>query len=147
MVLALAQATGLFPPEGLASLQRMLEDHFSAESGDDAAFWVTEQDSTAGVVGIAYCEPERMTDRTWNIQFIAIHPTLQRKGRGAGLLSYVLSELERRQARVVLVDTSGKPSFDYVRLFYRSAGFSEEARVRDFYQAGDDKVTFWRRLT
>ncbi len=146
-VIQLAEATGLFPPEGLASLRGMLDEHFASPERGDGSFWVTDHDTADGVAGIAYCEPERMTDRTWNIQFIAIQPGCQRKGRGAALLAHVLDTLRQRQARIVLVDTSGQPSFDYVRSFYRSAGFTEEARIREFYQAGDDKVTFWKSLT
>lgn len=146
MVIALAEATGLFPPEGLALLRGMLDEHLASPRRDDEAFWVTDHDAADGVVGVAYCEPERMTDRTWNIQFIAVHPARQRRGRGAALLAHVLDTLRQRQARVVLVDTSAQPSFDYVRSFYRGAGFSEEARIRDFYQAGEDKVTFWQSL-
>lgn len=144
-VIALAEATGLFPPEGLASLRAMLDAHFASHAHGNGAFWVSACDGEE-VVGVAYCEPERMTDRTWNIQFIAVHPSTQRTGRGSALLAHVLSLLRERAARVVLVDTSGQPSFEYVRSFYRKAGFVEEARIRDFYQAGDDKVTFWRAL-
>jgi N-acetylglutamate synthase-like GNAT family acetyltransferase len=56
------------------------------EQDDDAApFWVTDDEN--GAVGVAYCEPERMTDRTWNLQLIAIHPDRQGQGRGTQLLS------------------------------------------------------------
>ena len=143
-VIALAEATGLFPPEGLAALRAMLEQHLAGPVEADGAFWVT--DDEGGPVGVAYCEPERMTDRTWNLQFIAVHPTRQRAGRGAGLLRHVIHVLRERRGRILLVDTSGQPGFDHVRSFYRKAGFREEARVRDFYQAGDDKVTFWKAL-
>jgi ribosomal protein S18 acetylase RimI-like enzyme len=49
-------------------------------------------------------------------------------------------------ARVLLVDTLGTPDFEYVRAFYRKNGFDEEARIREFYAAGADKVVFRRAL-
>ena len=85
-LIALAEATGLFPPSALELLRQMLTDSLGGNS-DTEAFWITDDDN--GPVGVAYCEPERMTDRTWNLQLIAIHPDRQGQGRGTKLLSYV----------------------------------------------------------
>ncbi|MEO1249198.1 MAG: GNAT family N-acetyltransferase, partial [Pseudomonadota bacterium] len=30
--------------------------------------------------------------------------------------------------------------------FYRRCGYVEEARIRDFWSAGDDKIVFWKAL-
>ena len=142
-LLALADATGLFPPSALELLRQMLIDALEGDS-DTEQFWIT--DDNDGPVGVAYCEPERMTDRTWNLQLIAIHPDLQGQGRGVKLLHYVEQALRERDGRVLLVETSGLPSFDRTRSFYKKCGFEEEARIRDFYAAGDDKVVFRKVL-
>jgi hypothetical protein len=43
----------------------------SLAAGDgEAGFWLTDDDH--GPVGMAYCEPERMTVGTWNLQLIMI---------------------------------------------------------------------------
>jgi ribosomal protein S18 acetylase RimI-like enzyme len=47
---------------------------------------------------------------------------------------------------VLLVETSGLPAFARARAFYRARGFDEEARIRDFYAAGEDKIVFWKAL-
>jgi N-acetylglutamate synthase-like GNAT family acetyltransferase len=78
-LIALADATGLFPPSGLALLRQMLTDSLEGNNSTEN-FWLTDDDNEP--VGVAYCEPERMTDRTWNLQLIAIHPNHQGQGRG-----------------------------------------------------------------
>jgi len=79
VLLALAEATGLFPPDALAFLAEMLAEGLAM--GDDSEpFWLTDDDQ--GPVGVAYCEPERMTAGTWNLQMILIHPNCQGQGRG-----------------------------------------------------------------
>lgn len=143
-LVALANATGLFPPSGLELLRQMLTDSFG-EDGDTKSFWVTDDDS-GSVVGVAYCEPERMTDRTWNLQLIAIHPDRQGQGRGAALLRYVEQTLMVRGGRMLLVETSGLPEFERTRGFCMQCGYEEEAHIRDFYAAGDDKVVFRKVL-
>lgn len=87
-----------------------------------------------------------MTDRTWNLQLIAIHPNHQGQGRGAKLLGYVEQALMMHGGRMLLVETSGLPDFERTRRFYVKCGYEEEARIRDFYATGDDKVVFRKVL-
>ena len=137
---ALIDALGLFPGEMLES---MIADYFTNPQSRDC--WLTDEDT--GPVGVAYYAPERLTDGTWNLYLIAIQADQQGQGRGAALMRYVEADLQARSERLLLVETSGLPSYDYQRAFYRRCGYTEEARIRDFYQAGEDKVVFWKVLT
>ncbi|YAF94146.1 MAG: GNAT family N-acetyltransferase [Nodularia sp. CChRGM 3473] len=143
-LIAIADAIGLFQPNQLNSLSEMLVDYFGGNSDSDC-FWITDDDD--GPVGVAYCEPELMTNQTWNLQLIAIRPDRQGQGRGATLLRYVEQTLTARGGRMLLVETSGLPGFERTRAFYAKCGYEEEARIRDFYAAGDDKVMFRKVLS
>ncbi|MHC0067529.1 GNAT family N-acetyltransferase [Nostoc sp. UIC 10890] len=149
-LIALADATGLFEPNQLEELGEILSDYFGGSSDSDSLrdgkrFWITDDDN--GAIGVAYCEMERMTDGTWNLQLIAIQPDRQGQGRGATLLRYVEQTLIRRGGRILLVETSGTPDFERTRTFYRKCGYEEEARIRDFYQAGADKIVYRKALS
>jgi GNAT superfamily N-acetyltransferase len=141
-LIAIADAIG-FQPNELEELSEMLSDYFSGDSDSDH-FWITDDDNEP--IGVAYCEPERMTNRTWNLQLLAIRPDRQGQGRGATLLRYVEQTLTARSGRMLLVETSGLPEFERTRAFYAKCGYEEEARIRDFYAAGDDKVVFRKVL-
>ncbi len=143
-LIALADASGLFQPNQLEELGEMLSEYFSCSS-DSNRFWITDDDN--GAVGVACCEMERMTDETWNLQLIAIRPDRQGQGRGVTLLRYVEQILMARSGRVLLVETSGTPDFERTRAFYRKCGYEEEARIRDFYQAGADKIVYRKALS
>ncbi len=138
-LLAVAFASGLFESHQVDELAVMLNQYFATESTDHE-LWLTDDDG--GPVGVAYAAPERMTDGTWNLYLISIHPDRQRQGRGKAMLEYVEHVLTARGQRMLLVETSGTEDFDYVRTFYRNSGYSEEARIRDFYAHGVDKVVF-----
>ena len=97
-------------------------------------------------VGVAYMAPEKMTRGTWNLYWIAIAPDHQRQGRGKALLEHVQNWLIDKGQRILLVETAGVDDFDYVRKFYADNGFEAEARIRDFYDAGVDKVVFRKSL-
>jgi ribosomal protein S18 acetylase RimI-like enzyme len=77
---------------------------------------------------------------------IAVHPDLQGQGRGKVLLRYVETALRASGQRLLLIETSGLPRYDRTRAFYAKCGFEEEARIRDFWAAGDDKVVFRKAL-
>ncbi|WP_211099464.1 hypothetical protein [Skermanella aerolata] len=62
------------------------------------------------------------------------------------LLRHIERALAERGERVLLVETSSLPSFEHTRAFYSKSGYDEEARIRDFYQAGEDKVVFRKDL-
>jgi ribosomal protein S18 acetylase RimI-like enzyme len=132
-----------FQPNEIATLNKMLTDYFS-DSTDSDRFWITDDDDKDGPVGVAYCEPERMTEQTWNLQLIAIRPDFQGQGRGGKLLRYVEETLKARGGRMLLVETLA--SFERTRNFYIKCGYEEEACIRDFYAAGADKIVFRKLL-
>ncbi len=142
-LIAIAKATGLFEPSQLDEIKQMLTEYFS--NSDRQNLWFTDDDNEP--VAIAYCEPERMTYQTWNLQLIAVRPDRQRQGRGALLLRYVEQALIEKGGRILLAETSGVPGFESTREFYRKCGYKEEARIRDFYEAGDDKIVYRKVLT
>ncbi|MBW4582840.1 MAG: GNAT family N-acetyltransferase [Tildeniella nuda ZEHNDER 1965/U140] len=142
-LLALAEATGLFEADQIKDLAQMLEQHFNSEIASPG-MWLTDYNGKP--VGIAHVAPERMTHGTWNLYLIAIHPAHQKQGRGTALLRYIEQMLTERGERVLLVETSGTEDFEYVRKFYHDSGYEEEARIRDFYIDGVDKVVFRKSL-
>jgi ribosomal protein S18 acetylase RimI-like enzyme len=62
------------------------------------------------------------------------------------LLEYVEQILMARGERILLVEIAGTDDCDYVRKFYRQNGYEEEARIREFYTAGVDKIVFRKAL-
>lgn len=142
-VCALAVATGLAPPDGTAELAAVLAACLNGEQGPDHV-WLA--DDEGGLQAVAYVAPERLTDGTWNLYLIAVQPGAQNRGRGTALLRHVEELLQARGARVLIVDTSGLPEFERTRAFYRKCGYDEEARIRDYWKAGDDKIVFRKAL-
>ncbi len=136
---ALIDAVGLFPSD---MLDGMMAGYFNGDAA--SGFWLTLDDGSP--VAVAYYAPERMTQGTWNLYLIAVHPDRQGQGRGAALLRHVEQVLAARGERVLLVETSGLPSFERTRTFYHKCGYEQEARIREFYQAGEDKVIFRKAL-
>ena len=142
-ILALAVSSGLFPPDATDEVGAVLAGSLAGNNGPDH-IWLTDDDD--GPVAVAYYAPERLTEGTWNLYMLAVQPDHQRQGRGAALVRHVEQALASRGARLLLIETSGLGNFERTRAFYRAIGYDEEARIRDFYNAGDDKVVFRKAL-
>ena len=66
---------------------------------------------------------------------------------GTALMAGIETELRERNQRVLIVETSGLDAYAPARRFYRGLGYDEEARIREFYSAGEDKIVFRKDLT
>ncbi len=140
-VLSVAQESGLFAADELGDVQAMLESFLAGESGPDH-HWVTHDGDQ--VSGVAYFAPEPFTEGVWNLYMLAVAPDHQGSGLGASLVEYAESVATESGARLMLIETSGTPGFERTRAFYVRCGYVQEARIRDYYGAGDDKVVFWK---
>ena len=133
--------TELFPSEMLPD---MIEDYLAGDAPD--AVWLTAREDET-VAGFCYAVPEQMAEGAWNMLAIAVDPSRQGTGIGGALTRALETELRTRGARIVIADTSGHAGFAATRGFYAAKGYSQEARIRDFWGAGDDKVTYWKSLS
>lgn len=132
-------ATGLFPSD---LLDEMVAPYMDGKATNEIWLTLHAPDPAA----MAYCAPERMTDGTSNLLLIAVDPSRQRQGLGAALMSHIERMLADNGQRILLVETSALPEFERTRAFYRRLGYHQEARIRDFYRAGDDKIIFRKAL-
>lgn len=83
-----------------------------------------------------------LSDRCWDLYWIAVDPALQGRGLGARMVRFMEEDLRERHARKIFIETGGKASYTPTRGFYESLGYREIARVPDFFAVGDDKVIF-----
>lgn len=125
------------------------DDSWVLTPQDDDHTWLVLESEVGAVVGGAYFGPESHSDRVWNLFFLAVSPQHQGSGTGTALVSYIETDLRRRGvdiARVLLIETSSVPAFAATRDFYRKHGYVQEARIREYYGPGDDKIVFWKSL-
>ena len=135
------ESNELFPSE---LLDGMIEPYFAAADSTD--IWLTLEVDQRPVL-VAYCAPERMTQGTYNLYLIAVHKDHQGQGLGARAMAYIEEMLRQLGNRILIVETSGLPDFELTRRFYQKIGYTQEAVIREFCQAGEDKVVFWKKLT
>ena len=87
-----------------------------------------------------------MTDATYDLYWIAVSPDSQGKGIGKLLVKFMEDDLKKLDAKLVLIDTSGKENYKGERFFYEKSGYKVQTVIKDFYRSGDDLVIYHKYL-
>lgn len=132
--------TELFPRELLPD---MMAGFLSDDDNHD--IWLTCE-ANGNAVGFCYAVPEALAEGTWNMLAIAVLPAEQSNGFGGAIVNHLEIVLRDRGQRLLIADTSGTDAFAQTRAFYRKIGYVEEARIRNFWGVGDDKIIFCKSL-
>jgi GNAT superfamily N-acetyltransferase len=141
---AMTEGTGLFLPIDLAALDEVLHD-FHAVEASKGHRCVTFEDN-GQPIGFAYYAPTPMTDRTWHLWWIVVSKQIQARGVGGQLLKYVEEGARAENGRLLIVETSGLPSYELTRRFYLKNGYELSATLKGFYADGHDMVVYRKRL-
>ena len=87
-----------------------------------------------------------MTERRFDMYWVAVAPALGRQGVGRQLLARMEAELRAQGPAKVYVDTSSTPGYDRARNFYEKNGYQVACVLHDFYRDGDDRVIYLKDL-
>jgi ribosomal protein S18 acetylase RimI-like enzyme len=97
-------------------------------------------------IGYVCYGPVPMTQGTFDLYWIVVDPRCQGQGVGSRLLHFLEEVARERKGRMILIDTSSIPQYEKAQKFYLRHGFQEVARVPDYYDTGNDRITFCKKL-
>lgn len=130
----------LFPSE---YLDDMISDYFT--NPETQAIWFTcITDSKLSAIG--YCAPEKFTNGTYNLYAIAVKKELQGMGIGKKMMKFLEDHLKNNNHRILIIDTSSDQRYELTRKFYKDLNYRQEAVIKDFWNEGEDKITFLKKL-
>jgi GNAT superfamily N-acetyltransferase len=90
--------------------------------------------------------PRPLTKGTYDLYWIAVNPHVQAKGIGSGLVKYIEEYLKQKSARLILIETSGKPGYEKERRFYEKNNYEKFVEIKDFYNIGDSLVVYGKYI-
>lgn len=140
---ALLDATAVFRPEEQDIALEVLEAALKPGQRD---YTVRVAEWDGAVAGYACWGPTPSTRGTYDLYWIATHPSYQGKGVGRRLMEAAEQDMRARGGRLCVIETSSLPQYEPTRRFYLGRGYEEAAVLRDFYMPGDDKVIYIGRL-
>ena len=90
--------------------------------------------------------PTPLTEGTWDVYWIAVRHREQGRGVGTHLLNAAEADIKQRHGRLILIETSGKLNYERAQRFYAARGYDLISRIADFYEPGDDKLTYLKKV-
>jgi GNAT superfamily N-acetyltransferase len=154
-VVELTRDTGVFRDEEIAIADEVVRaaveagGAVEADTNDrpdpDRPYYALGAEIDGRIVGWICWGATPCTVATWDLYWMAVDPEVHGQGVGTALLEAMEHRLSDK-ARLIVIDTSGRPDYAPTRAFYRARGYQTAAVVRDFYALGDDQVIFSKRL-
>jgi len=138
------RSTGFFSESEVEMAGELVSAYL--KEGEKSGYRFAFLEEGARVVGYACYGEIPCTDRRFDLYWIAVEPERQGKGYGRRLLEWVEKDIGRMGGQIIFIETSSRGQYLPTRRFYRDRGYLEEARLRDFYSEGDDKVVFAKTL-
>ncbi len=138
----ITRAAGLFREDEIPVALEVFEGA-AADSPDYIALGAEHDGRLAGWICWG---PTPCTLGTYDLYWMAVDPALQRTGIG----TILLHAMERRLlgvARLIVVETAGRPDYRATRAFYQARGYAVAATIPDFYAPGDDQVVYVKSLS
>jgi ribosomal protein S18 acetylase RimI-like enzyme len=124
----------------------LIDIYLDDQKQDDYRVAVAE-DAAARLQAYACWGPVPLTRGTYDLYWIATRPGARGRGFGQALLDHVERRVLEDNGRLLVAETSAKSSYAGTVEFYRTLGYEEASRIRDFYDRGDDRLIFVKRLS
>jgi GNAT superfamily N-acetyltransferase len=90
--------------------------------------------------------PITMSKTSFDLYWIVTHNDYRGKGIGREILQKTCKQAKTMGCSIIIAETSGLPHYAPTRAFYISNNFELEARLKDFYALGDDKLFYTKRI-
>jgi len=140
----LVEATGMFSRAEIEIAAELVAEYL--RNGDDSGYRFTVAECDGAVIGYACFGPIPCTVSSYDLYWIAVHPSKQNGGIGRQLVDDVEKRIAKFGGTRIYVDTSGRDAYVPTRSFYERMGYTRAAVLQDFYAPGDGKVIFLKAL-
>ena len=143
-VAQITAATNMFHPPEVAVAVELVDDRLKIGAQSDYKFVFAELDHRA--VGYTSYGPIALTAASYDLYWIAVDKACHGQKIGWSLMKKTEELIHEAGGQRVYIETSSRHPYAPTRGFYLRCGYREEARLKDFYAPGDDKVIYVREL-
>jgi ribosomal protein S18 acetylase RimI-like enzyme len=144
-VMELIEATDFFRPEEIQVAEELIDVYLTHPDQKDYDVVVVESDEHE-VAGYLTWGGTPMAVGTYDLYWMAVSPRQQGHGHGRALVAWLEARVRELGGRLIIIETSSMPKYEPTRRFYLGLDYKEIARIPDYYQDGDDRVIYVKRM-
>jgi ribosomal protein S18 acetylase RimI-like enzyme len=133
-------SSGFFSADEILVADELVSERLS--KGASSGYFFLFAERSQRLIGYSCFGPIPCTRESYDLYWIAVHDELRGAGIGRELLKRVEGIIGKMGGRRVYVETSSRLQYAPTRAFYQKSGYREEARLKDFYSPGDDKLIY-----
>lgn len=143
-VIGILGKTGNFTENEINIAVELINIYLSDPNQKDYELFVDDQENI--IRGYVCFGPRPLTAGTFDLYWIAVNPESQSKGIGSNLLKFVEDYLKYKKGRLIIIETSGKDSYEKERLFYMKNMYKKLVEINDFYDENDSLVIYGKYI-
>lgn len=140
----IAQHTQVFTDEELVVLEEVLESSITYPEQDYTLLTAYDGDRIAGYVIFGRTP---MTTHTWDMYWVVVASTSQRKGYARSLIAQAESYMSTKDYAIIRVETSSRQKYEPARLLYEKCGYDLVGIIHDFYRKNDSLITYTKKIS
>lgn len=114
--------------------------------GEESGYYFVFAEDNGRTISYSCFGSDIMSKTCFDLYWIATHNNYRGKGVGKKVLAETEKIARNMGCMILIAETSGLPHYEPTREFYLKTGFTLEARIKDYYTLGDDKLFFTKRI-
>jgi ribosomal protein S18 acetylase RimI-like enzyme len=135
------QEVTVFAAAEINIAMELIDIYLQVKKQKDYHFYVA-LDDTDTILGFLCYGPTPATLGAFDLYWIAVAKNIQQHGIGTLLLKFAESEVQRRNGRLLIIETSSRADYAATRHFYLRNKYIVTAQIKDFYATGEDRLIF-----
>lgn len=140
----IVESTGFFYDHEVEIAAELVAERIA--KGESTGYFFVFAEVDGKTVAYSCFGPITMSKTCFDLYWIVTHNDYRGKGIGKKILEETFSQARLMGCKIIIAETSGLEHYSPTRAFYNSTGFEMEARIKNFYDEGDDKVFYTQRI-
>jgi len=140
----IVESTGFFYDHETEIAVELVSERLA--QGESSGYFFVFAETDGITVAYSCFGPIPMSGTSFDLYWIVTHNDFRGKGIGQSLLAETCKEAVKMGCQIIIAETSGLPHYAPTRAFYEKNNFILEARLKDFYAIGDDKLFYTKKI-
>jgi GNAT superfamily N-acetyltransferase len=140
----IVESTKFFYDHEVEIASELVAERFN--DGESSGYYFVFAELDGVTVAYSCFGPIIMSTTCFDLYWIATHNDFRGKGIGKRVLEETCKRAKTMGCSILIAETSGLPHYEPTRAFYISNNFELEAKLKDFYTMGDDKLFYTKRI-